>query len=90
MRMSRRIAAATGTLALALGALAAAAPTSHATPSACVAYLAVEGYSSMTTGTACQYGGNGPAGVSACRTLLTGVEGVPVTIAQRACTYAAA
>ncbi|MFI6587376.1 hypothetical protein [Embleya sp. NPDC050493] len=90
MRMSRRIAATTGTLALTLGGLAAAAPTAHATPSACVAYLAVEGYNSMIIGTACQYGNNGPSGVSACRSLLTGVEGVPVTIAQRACAYAAA
>jgi hypothetical protein len=89
MRFSRRIAAAAGIAALTLGALAAG-PTAQATPSSCVAYLNVEGYGSMTSGTACGYGANGPAGVSACRSLLTGTEGVPAPIAQRACAYAAA
>ncbi|MEU0935362.1 MULTISPECIES: hypothetical protein [unclassified Embleya] len=89
MRTSRRIAATLGTSAVILAGFATA-PTAHATPSACVAYLAVAGYDSMIGGTACGYGGNGPAGVSACRTLLTGTEGVPVTIAERACAYAAA
>ncbi|WP_331771840.1 hypothetical protein OG948_50590 (plasmid) [Embleya sp. NBC_00888] len=44
----------------------------------------------MIAGTACGYGAGGPAGVSACRSLLTGVDGVPAPIAQRACAYAAA
>ncbi|OPC78208.1 hypothetical protein B4N89_39165 [Embleya scabrispora] len=88
MRLSRRIAATTGILAVALGGLAAAAPAAQAAPADCVAYLAVEGYTSMITGTACGYGANGPAGAATCASLLTGVEGVPATIAARACAYA--
>ncbi|GCD96799.1 hypothetical protein [Embleya hyalina] len=87
MRLSRRIAATTGIVALTLGGLAAA-PTAQAAPADCVAYLAVAGYTSMITGTACGYGANGPAGAAACASLLTGAEGVPVTIAGRACAYA--
>ncbi|MYV99993.1 hypothetical protein GT354_17220, partial [Streptomyces sp. SID3343] len=45
---------------------------------------------SMIIGTACRYGADGPAGVSACRSLLTGAEAVPAVVAQRACAYAAA
>lgn len=90
MRIPHRIATAVAAAALLIGVLGAAAPSARATPSACVAYLNVEGYGSMIAGTACGYGAAGPAGVSACRSLLTGVDGVPAPIAQRACAYAAA
>ncbi|MFE5325422.1 hypothetical protein ACFRCG_03220 [Embleya sp. NPDC056575] len=88
MRLSHRIAATTGVLALTLGGLAAAAPTAQATPAQCVSYLAVRGYTSMINASACALGANGTPGTYNCATLLIGAEGVPRETALWACTIA--
>ncbi|MFI6985502.1 hypothetical protein ACIBSV_44050 [Embleya sp. NPDC050154] len=90
MRLSHRIAAATGAVALALGGLTALAPTAQATQADCVTYLAGLGYNTTDTNAACLVGGSGlPLAFQLCSLTLTTVSGVPPAIADEACRRAA-
>ncbi|WP_439674031.1 hypothetical protein [Embleya sp. MST-111070] len=85
MRLPHRIAAATATLALALGGVALAAPTAQATQADCYSYLSGLGYGGINSSANCLLGASGlPLAYQTCQATLN-LQGVPGAITDEAC-----